>query len=291
VSTQEAEAAACGSAVWRAARIVSVDRRWIMQRRQLMIVPWAQLFRVGLGSLDLDEVSDLVWRATNDERNRYGLRSLERHARLDRVAAAHSQDMAVRGYFDHRDPEGNHAADRVALRCRGLVVRGIGENIARLAVAGAGASLAAQMIRMWMGSPGHRANILDSAWTHLGVGLWRRGGYVWATQLFACLAAELEGAIPGTLRQGAIMPLRFRVYPPWNRPREVEAIVRVPDPRLRIAHGHGYYGIGWYPAHCAWQGAAVWVHFAPRHGPGQYEIGLVKRHTGEYIPLLRVAVI
>ena len=262
-----------------------------MERRQIRIVPWAQLFRAGLAWLDLDHLSHLVEQATNAERSSEGLRSLKRHPHLDRVAAAHSQDMAVRGYFDHRDPEGNRAADRVALRCRGLVVRGIGENIARLAVVGGEGLLATEMLRMWMASPGHRANILDSGWTHLGVGLWHRDGYVWATQLFACLAAELEGAIPGTLRQGAIMPLRFRVYPPWNRPREVEAIVRVPNAGLRIAHGHGYYGIGWYPAQYAWQGQLVSVHFTPRHGPGQYEIGLVKRHTGEYVPLLRVAVI
>ena len=219
-----------------------------MRERKLVIVSLARLLRAWLGPLDLEEVSRLIWNASNAERSRRRLRLLERHVGLDRVAASHSRDMALRGYFDHCNPDGNNAFNRVELGCPGLAAEGVGENIAQLTMDGNASWIATQLMGLWMDSPGHQANILDSSWTHLGVGLWRRSSCVWATQVFARLAAELQGPAPRRIRHGAEVHLRARVYPAWQCPDEVQAIVRVPDPRLHIAHSDGGYGAGWYPA-------------------------------------------
>ena len=262
-----------------------------MQRREFKIVSLPQLLRGYRIPLDQTEVGRRILRLSNDERIARRLNCLEQHAGLDRVAADHSRDMALRGYFDHRDPEGKDALDRVEAGCRQLIVQRAGENIACLTVDGDAAWVASELVQGWMESPGHRANILDAGWTHLGVGLWRRGNCVWATQVFVGLLAELDGAPPGRVRHGAEVRIRFRVYPRWHRPGEVEAIVQVPDRQLLIDHGSGYSGAGWYPAPCHWKGSTLCVHFVPRHGPGQYEIGLARRGIHQFVPAFRVMVV
>ena len=60
----------------------------------------------------------------------------------------------------------------------GVAYRSAGENIAR------GQSSPEEVVRAWMNSEGHRANILGESFTSLGVGVYKSGGtYAW-TQLF-----------------------------------------------------------------------------------------------------------
>lgn len=115
------------------------------------------------------EVIDLV----NQARTRAGCSTLTPDRRLDAAAAGHSRDMAERNYFSHTSPEGETFADRAR---RAGYPRPGGENIAR------GQRSAEQVMTAWMGSPGHRANILNCRFTTIGVGLDTRGWY-W-TQVF-----------------------------------------------------------------------------------------------------------
>ena len=66
-----------------------------------------------------------------------------------------------------------------ALLAAGYRYRKVAENIA------AGQRDAAEVVRGWMNSPGHRANILDAELTQIGVGLVSGGPYgtTW-TQVF-----------------------------------------------------------------------------------------------------------
>jgi uncharacterized protein YkwD len=82
--------------------------------------------------------------------------------------------------MDH-ELDGQNAGDR--LRAKGLIFNGWGENIAE------GYSTPAAVMRAWMNSPGHRANILDCDFTSLGVGAVFKsngngGGAWWWTQDF-----------------------------------------------------------------------------------------------------------
>jgi len=82
--------------------------------------------------------------------------------------------MRDNNHFDHTGPDGSLPPDR--LRDGGVSFSMSGENIAR------GQSSASAVMTAWMNSPGHRANILNSEYTHMGVGL-AMPGYWW-TQNF-----------------------------------------------------------------------------------------------------------
>jgi uncharacterized protein YkwD len=82
--------------------------------------------------------------------------------RLAAAAQAHSDDMAARGYFSHTSADGRSFADRITEA--GYPTPG-GENIAQ------GQRSALEVHDAWMGSEGHRANILNCGYTAIGVGL------------------------------------------------------------------------------------------------------------------------
>jgi len=111
----------------------------------------------------------------NDERADAGCGPVRSDASLRDLARAHSADMEARGYFDHNTPEGVTPWTRAER----AGVTGLGaENIAR------GQKSAESVMRAWMNSPGHRANILDCTLTRLGVGVEEGDQGPWWTQEF-----------------------------------------------------------------------------------------------------------
>ncbi|EFC85448.1 CAP domain-containing protein [Parafrankia sp. EUN1f] len=120
---------------------------------------------------------DEVVRLTNVERQAAGCGPLAVDASLSAAAQAHSADMAANNYFSHSGLDGTSAGDRA--RAAGFPSTYVGENIA------AGSATPAATIQMWMGSSGHRANILNCAYTHIGVGYAEGGSYrYYWTQVF-----------------------------------------------------------------------------------------------------------
>jgi uncharacterized protein YkwD/stress response protein SCP2 len=114
---------------------------------------------------------------TNAERARHGLRALTVDQRLAAAAQAHSADMVRRAFFAHESPDGRQVWDRAV--AAGYAYRKVAENIA------AGQRTAEEVVRGWMESPGHRANILDGDLTQIGVGRADGGSYgVYWTQVF-----------------------------------------------------------------------------------------------------------
>jgi uncharacterized protein YkwD len=117
---------------------------------------------------------------TNLERTNRGLPPLRASDALTRAAAAHSLDMATHNFFDHTGSDGSDPGDRITRT--GYVWRTYGENIA------AGYPSAQEVVAGWMGSSGHRANILNPNFAEIGVGyVYRQGtmyGSYW-TQVFA----------------------------------------------------------------------------------------------------------
>lgn len=107
----------------------------------------------------------------NDERAKSGLNSLTANAKLTAAAAAHADDMAVHSFFSHTGSDGASSADR-ATRA-GYNWSAVGENIA------SGATSPAQVMDLWMNSSGHRANILNSNFTEIGVAVDTHGGLLW----------------------------------------------------------------------------------------------------------------
>ena len=95
---------------------------------------------------------------------------------LSRVACVKSEGMRDNGYFSHESPTYGSPFDMV--RKFGIRFRTAGENIA------AGYPTPEEAVKGWMNSSGHRANILSSHFTHIGVGYAKGGpyGHYWTQQ-------------------------------------------------------------------------------------------------------------
>jgi len=102
---------------------------------------------------------------------------------LREVAYEHSEDMFVREFFSHTNPDGDDFADRADMA--GITYTIIGENIAW----NNGYSDPVQAAHdSLMASPGHRANILNEDFTYVGVGIASDGDKYYYTELFAALS-------------------------------------------------------------------------------------------------------
>ncbi len=100
---------------------------------------------------------------TNAERTEEGLQTLERNTLLDQAAQMKAQDMAAKGYYAHVSPEGltpMHWVEKAGYR-----YLAIGENLV------VNRTEAEQVVDAFMGSPGHRANILRKDFTEIGIGV------------------------------------------------------------------------------------------------------------------------
>jgi len=116
-----------------------------------------------------------VFELTNIERVNHGLPPLIWHETLAVAARAHSLDIMLNNLgihtgSGHTGSDGSTASQRMV---RTGIVNGrfYGENISY------GRSTPEEAVEGWMNSHGHRENILDTDYTHLGVGLtWRPEG-------------------------------------------------------------------------------------------------------------------
>ena len=115
-----------------------------------------------------------VIRLVNVERSKRGLRPLEEDWQLSRVARYKSQDMHDNRYFSHTSPV--YGTPFQMMKSFGISYRSAGENIAK------GQLTPQAVVDGWMNSSGHRANILNTSFTHIGVGYVADGRY-W-TQMF-----------------------------------------------------------------------------------------------------------
>lgn len=110
---------------------------------------------------------------TNVEREKNGLAPLQLDVKLSEVAREKSNDMAKNGYFDHQSPTYGSPFDM--MKQFGITYRTAGENIAM------GQRTPAEVVDAWMNSEGHRANILNKDYTHIGIGYIENGNY-WTQQ-------------------------------------------------------------------------------------------------------------
>ncbi len=118
-----------------------------------------------------------VLELVNVERSKNGLKPLTMNANLSKTATLKSQDMAKLNYFSHTSPTYGSPFDM--MKKYGISYRTAGENIAM------GQTTPEQVMQGWMNSPGHRANILNSSFTQLGVGVAKNSnGQLYWTQQF-----------------------------------------------------------------------------------------------------------
>lgn len=109
------------------------------------------------------EFQKKVIEIVNKERASMGLHLLSENADLDKVATLKSEDMVKLNYFSHTSP--TYGSPFQMLEQFKISYTSAGENIAY------GQTTPEEVMKGWMNSPGHRANILNSNFTQIGVGI------------------------------------------------------------------------------------------------------------------------
>ena len=117
-----------------------------------------------------------VIRLVNKERTKQGLKELQYDWELARVARYKSEDMRDQNYFSHNSPIYGSPFDMI--KNFGISYKAAAENIAK------GQTTPEQVVQSWMNSSGHRANILSTKYTHIGVG-YAKEGHIWTQQFIS----------------------------------------------------------------------------------------------------------
>lgn len=118
-------------------------------------------------SAELREVVNLV----NQERAKAGCKALSIDDKLMLAAQRHSQDQADHKTMTHNGSDGSDL--RVRLKRVGYVYSQAAENVAW------NQQSPAEVMTAWMNSTDHRKNILNCAYTEIGVGVARSNGPYW----------------------------------------------------------------------------------------------------------------
>lgn len=119
----------------------------------------------------IKEVVDLV----NAERAKEGLAPLTIDLKVQAAAMVRAKECEQR--FSHTRPNGTSFS--TALKEQGVSYRSSGENIAW------GQRSPKEVMKAWMNSPGHRANIMNASFTTIGVGYYENAnGTDYWCQLF-----------------------------------------------------------------------------------------------------------
>lgn len=142
-------------------------------------------------------VEQELFRRTNQARAKAGVPALEWNEWLAQAARQHAEEMARRGELTHRFPGEPSLRERLA--ATRLRFDAAAENVAF-------GSDADDIHSGWMHSAGHRANILSRKYNAIGIGVVRRGKYLYAAQNLAHRIATqsnegLEDAVATAVEQ------------------------------------------------------------------------------------------
>jgi len=118
-----------------------------------------------------------VVRLVNEERAKEGLSALKSdYSNLHKAAKKRATELPLRFNSKHERPDGRPW--HTVLEEYNVRYTVAGENIAY------GYKTAAHVMQDWMASPGHRENIMDKRFTHIGVGIYEKDGVLYWSQEF-----------------------------------------------------------------------------------------------------------
>jgi uncharacterized protein YkwD len=114
-----------------------------------------------LAEFDAERMQKAALAQINVQRAQAGCPDLRPNQALQAAALAHATAMAQKNFFAHKGPDGSTMQSRI--EAAGYRWRALAENIA------AGQDSAAAVVKAWMNSPGHRANIQNCALRDTGL--------------------------------------------------------------------------------------------------------------------------
>lgn len=130
--------------------------------------------------INITDYEAAILNLINTVRAGRGLAALQPHQSLIDISRTRSTDMLSRNYFSHYTPEGKTVFN--IFRDCGITYRAAGENLAHSRPAKIGSPEA--FINAWMNSPTHAANILQSKYGIIGVGMVENSGRRVVTTVF-----------------------------------------------------------------------------------------------------------
>lgn len=135
--------------------------------------------------VDRQNLERTIHRLVNDRRNEHDLHPLDFDEELAYIARTKSRDMAIKGYYSHKEPDGDTFTDR--LREYGYDWQYTSENLEKhYAERNTPISeIAKRAVSSWMRSQPHRENMLLPSFNVQGIGAYVNEDYtVYITQLF-----------------------------------------------------------------------------------------------------------
>lgn len=134
------------------------------------------------GTQDYSKAAEVLT-LVNQERAKAGLNSLGTNSTIQANAMQRASELAV--YYSHTRPD-----DTDCLTALTVSYRSAGENIAY------GQSTAEAVMTAWMNSDGHKANILNTKYTQIGIGCFVQNGHIFWVQMFT------DNSASGTVSSG-----------------------------------------------------------------------------------------
>ena len=132
----------------------------------------------GSTASDYSVIRSRIIQLTNEQRAAYGLPALTADSRLQAVADVRAAEQAVS--FSHTRPDGSDWS--TAFPAGAFYF--LGENLASCDTILSDESFASSCVKWWMESDDHRANILNSLYTSIAVGVYISGNTMYAVQVF-----------------------------------------------------------------------------------------------------------
>jgi hypothetical protein len=168
---------------------------------------------------DITSTSDMerqIFEWTNQERAKVNAPGLKWNNRLVLAARLHSDEMARQKDLSHQ------------LQGEPVFTERLSERGARFSAAAENVGFGddAETLQMgWMHSPPHRANLLNPAYTDMGVGIVRSGNRLWATEDFA---TAVPGWSPEDFEQAVEQQISLR-----RSARRMAPLTATSSPQLR----------------------------------------------------------
>ncbi len=132
------------------------------------------------GGINISDYEAAILNLINTVRADRGLAALQPNQSLIDISRTRSNDMLARDYFSHYTPEGKNVFN-IFREC-GITYKAAGENLAHSRPADIGTPEA--FLNAWMNSPTHAANILQSKYGIIGVGMVENSGRRVVTTVF-----------------------------------------------------------------------------------------------------------
>ena len=151
---------------------VSLDRAWVYVTDESDVE-----YNYLLSEEQIAQYTAKVFELVNQERAKAGVAPLVINNKLSKMAQIKAEDIFEHNYWDHTSPI--YGSPSEMAKAFGITDKGCGENLCWYA------DTPEDAVTSWMGSEGHKANILNPKYTQIGLGVYASKQYnskVWVQE-------------------------------------------------------------------------------------------------------------